>query len=284
MPDYDFKCLSPIDFEILTRDLLQKKLNLTFESFKSGKDKGIDFRHTTDTGNSLIVQCKHYVGSGIKVLLSTLNSDEKEKVKKLNPNKYIVATSVPLSPADKEKIKSIFTPYVKTTGDIFGQEDLNNLLGIFPEIEKKTIKLWVSSAGVLEEILHSKVVNISNIEIEKIQKHAKFYVYNESFSEAQNILNNQNFCIISGVPGIGKTTLAEMLSLSFIDSGWEIVKVTDDISDAISLGLHGKKRLFYYDDFLGQTSFGEKLNKNEDQRLIDFIGSIKKSMWLGTKL
>ena len=45
MPNYDFKSLSNYDFECLSRDLLQKELQITLESFKSGRDKGIDFRY-----------------------------------------------------------------------------------------------------------------------------------------------------------------------------------------------------------------------------------------------
>ena len=40
MPNYDFRSLSPIDFEIIVRDLLQEELGVTLESFKSGKDLG----------------------------------------------------------------------------------------------------------------------------------------------------------------------------------------------------------------------------------------------------
>lgn len=42
MPEYSFLNLSPSEFEDLTRDLLQKHLNLTLESFTSGRDNGID--------------------------------------------------------------------------------------------------------------------------------------------------------------------------------------------------------------------------------------------------
>jgi hypothetical protein len=37
MPDYDFRNLSPIDFEILVRDLIQEELGVRLESFKAGK-------------------------------------------------------------------------------------------------------------------------------------------------------------------------------------------------------------------------------------------------------
>ncbi|MGH9410055.1 MAG: restriction endonuclease [Vicinamibacterales bacterium] len=44
MADYDFRSFSPHDFELLCRDLLQKRLGLTLESFTTGRDSGIDFQ------------------------------------------------------------------------------------------------------------------------------------------------------------------------------------------------------------------------------------------------
>jgi hypothetical protein len=40
---YDFRTLSPIDFEELVRDLLQAELHVRMESFGPGPDLGIDF-------------------------------------------------------------------------------------------------------------------------------------------------------------------------------------------------------------------------------------------------
>ena len=45
MADYDFRSLSPHDFELLCRDLLQKHLGVHSESFTTGRDSGIDFRY-----------------------------------------------------------------------------------------------------------------------------------------------------------------------------------------------------------------------------------------------
>ncbi len=68
-----------------------------------------------------------------------------------------------------------------------------------------------------------------------------------------------------------------MLSLHFVRLGYEIVKINGDISEAIALDYVNQKRVIYYDDFLGQTALSEKLNKNEDQKLLDFIHAIYKS-------
>ncbi len=282
MGQYDFRSLSPIDFEILVRDLLQEELGVTLESFKAGKDLGIDFRYCRDTHSTLMVQCKHFVESGYDAMVYVLQKTELPKVTKLHPARYIFATSVALSANQKDKIRALFSPFIKSSADIFGKDDLNNLLGKFPRVERQTIKLWLASTNVLEEVLHAQIKNASRHEIERIREHARFYVKNESFSQALKILEGFNFCIIAGIPGIGKTILAEMLLLHYCRAGYEVIKVSDDISEAWSLNLSTVKRVFYYDDFLGQTSFSEKLHKNEDQRLLDFVHAVKDSK--GVKL
>lgn len=46
MADYDFTaCLSPLDFELLSKDLLGAELGIQLENFSEGRDRGIDFRY-----------------------------------------------------------------------------------------------------------------------------------------------------------------------------------------------------------------------------------------------
>jgi hypothetical protein len=282
MSNYDFRSLSPIDFEILVRDLLQEELKIRLESFKPGRDLGIDFRYSENSSRQVVVQCKHYADSTFSKLSSDMSRQELPKIVRLQPQRYILATSLGLSPKEKDHLLTSLGPYVKGTEDIFGKDDLNNLLQRFPAIERQHFKLWISSVPVLEEILHSKVKNVSRDELSKIKEHAKYYVQNDSFAEAIRILKASNLCIIAGIPGIGKTILAEMLLLHFVELRYEIVKITGDISEAAALDYRNEKRVFYYDDFLGQTSLSEKLNKNEDQRLFDFVEAIKRTK--GSKL
>jgi hypothetical protein len=277
MPDYDFKTLSPVDFEILVRDLLQKELKVRFESFKAGKDSGIDFRYCSTRRRTLILQCKHYASSSFGALLRELEDRELQKIRKLAPTRYLLATSLPLSEYQKSRLQTVLGPYVRTSGDLYGREDLNNLLARFDEIERRTFKLWLTSLPVFEEILHSKVKNVSRDALERIRDNAKYYVQNESFSEGVKILRKHNLCIIAGIPGIGKTILAEMLLLHFVDAEYEIVKISNDISEASEMNYTDQRRIFYYDDFLGQTGSLDKFNKNEDQNLLDFINTIRTS-------
>jgi len=64
MPTYDFHSLSSLDFEDLVRDLLQAEWGIRLESFKTGRDSGIDLRYTKNKKENTIIQCKHFVGSG----------------------------------------------------------------------------------------------------------------------------------------------------------------------------------------------------------------------------
>src|SRR5690606_15222781 len=106
MANYDFSTLNDRDLEELTRDLLSKKLSLNFQSFKPGADKGMDLRYSTlNDENEIVVQVKHYIGSGIAKLKQDLKRKEISKVVSLKPKRYIFCTSLPLSPQDKEEIK-----------------------------------------------------------------------------------------------------------------------------------------------------------------------------------
>lgn len=277
MATYDFRSLSSFDFEQLTRDLLQQEFGIRLESFKTGRDSGIDLRYSTDEKNYLIVQCKHFADTPYRTFLSLLEREEVPKVKRLGPQRYILATSKGLTPQNKEEIRKLFHPFCQNTADIYGQDDLNNLLGLHPEIERRHFKLWLTSQTVLERILHSEVFAQTASDLEAIQHKLRHYVQNDGFGEALKLLNEHHYCIITGIPGIGKTTLAEVLLVYFLGFEYTAYSITSDVVEAYKVLNHEEKQIFYYDDFLGQTSLEEKFNKNEDRKLLSFIETVRKS-------
>jgi hypothetical protein len=293
MVDYDLNLLlSPLDFEHLSKDLLEAELGLKFEIFRNGRDGGIDLRHapvrmagsTSTLARSLrggvqsqttIVQCKRY--ATFSSLKSALRNTELEKIRRLNPTRYLLTTTASLSPQQADELQALLAPHVRSTADIFGRERLNSMLSAHSDVELRHSKLWLGSTGVLQTLLTAGTHVVSREEVERTEQAAKLYVHNDSFREALEILRQHRICIISGIPGIGKTTLARMLMLHFYRRGHDIIKVESDISEARSVAYHSKARYFYYDDFLGQTALADKLNKNEDQKLLDFMSSVRDS-------
>jgi adenylate kinase family enzyme len=273
--NYDFLNLSSYEFENLSRDLLQKKLNVVFESFTSGRDGGIDLRHSKNLKNEIIVQCKRY--TTYSSLYSNLKK-EVRKVKKINPKRYIITTSVGLTPKQKENILALFDEYIIETGDIVGRDELNNLLCLYEDIEKKHFKLWLSSTTILKKIIHSKIYNQTSFEEEIIKENIKTYVENESFEKAINTLNKHHYVIISGIPGIGKTTLARILVYHFLANDFdEFIYLSNSISEGFEVFEESKKQIFLFDDFLGRNFLESKLNTNEEKRIINFIDKVNKS-------
>lgn len=274
MTNYDFQILQYNELELLTRDLFQAEFNIYIESFRDGRDLGIDLRFGSIGDGKTVVQVKRY--KEWKDLKQNLRQ-EVEKVQRLAPRRYMISTSVALSPENKAEIMQMFSPYIIDASDIYGRDDLNNLIGKHNSIERKYYKLWLASVDILQAITNRGVVNRSKFELDQIREEIGLYVQNDSFRVAYDILKEQRYVIISGIPGIGKTTLARMLSYHLLAQGYEeFVYVAGDLDDATTLFQEGRKQVFFFDDFLGANVF-EPSGKRFDKRLIAFIDAIRRA-------
>ena len=255
MSDYDFSQLSPHDFEVMCRDLLQAEWGLTLESFKAGKDGGIDFRYAR-AGKQIIVQCKRFVETGFDGLLRELRKGA-AKVRKLNPGRYILMTAAFLSDANKIKIVEAIGSEYLDTSDIFGCADLNSLLGKHSEVERSHHKLWLASTNVLETVLHNDIVQ-SEFQVEKIFGEIKRYVQGNAYPRALAALKADHVVILSGLPAVGKTTLANMLLYEHLANGFDPVVLRQNFAEGKAMFRKGKPQVFYFDDFMGTTFLGDK--------------------------
>lgn len=269
---YDFKTLSPLDFEDLVRDLLQAELRIRLESFGPGRDQGIDCRHAAGESR-LIVQAKHLAGSPATAVVAAARGED-AKVKALAPSRYILATSQHLTPQLKTRVRQAMPHAPLVDGDILGHAELNNLLGRHQAIEQQHFKLWLTSSAVLERILHSGVYNRTLAEMDLIRSMIPRYVPNVSTQEAEAILAKVGALVIAGEPGVGKTTLARVLLWLHAEQGWKVF-VVDDIKEAYEVADANEKRLIFFDDFLGQVRLSLDLVRSVDQGLPRLLARVR---------
>lgn len=278
MANYDFsKAMEPERFQDFARDILQAREQNVMESFRKTKDGGIDMR-TKKEGKLVIGQAKRY--SNKKDLMKNLKNTEIQKVKKQNPDRYILITSIDYDDKTKKEIMELFEGYIQDEKDIIGNADLNNFLNLkgYENIEENYPELWFNSARIFEYILektvHRKIYNVSKEEFKKIKRNEKTYIENEIYEKAKQMLETYNCLLITGEAGIGKTSLARHICHEAVKNGYKFVYAYD--VDDIWNNYTENKQIFFLDDFWGSI-FKEQYDKTEEKKFQDMLETIQQS-------
>jgi len=274
MANYSFEdLLSPLDFEHLVRDILSQDLVVELNAFAEGTDKGVDLRYSKSTKNDIIVQCKR-----VKNITKVLIDSEYDKIKKLNPKKYYLAISSDLSVSKIDYIKDTFQEWMSGDNNIYAKSRLNKLLDDYPEIHQKNYKLWINSSEVFNIIINKPLFERAKSLINDIKNDYKFYVKNESLQQAIDILNKDQFIIISGIPGIGKTTLAKLILWEYLQKGYEVIEIRKVIEGEQLLEEDSEsKQVYYFDDFLGENFLKYDAIEGRSSDLVQLINRIMKN-------
>jgi adenylate kinase family enzyme len=272
MPNYDFAELSPLDFEQLINDLVQAKVGVRVERFGPGSDGGIDGRYALLDGES-VVQAKHYKNSTFSNLTRSLVKS-KSQIVELNPKRYIICTSQSLTPERKKEIIEKLSPIKVKKEDVWGKEDLNSILMEFPEIEKSHIKLWLNSSSVLERIVNADIYNRTEVCMHAMRRAAQLFVSYDGYAKADDIISKNSILIITGPPGVGKTTLSLIVAAKHLEEGWEVVNISN-IRQAYTVMNPEKKQIVLFDDFLGSIRLDRDSLSKEDSDFRKFFAFIK---------
>lgn len=274
MANYDFQAiLSPLDFEHLVRDLLSRDLGLPLTAFAEGKDNGIDLRCSTDESREIIVQCKR-----VKSISKTQIESELLKIVDINPVKYYFVISNDISPDKFDYIKTSFSNWMADDSNIYTRNRLNSLLDIHTDIHQRHYKLWLNSSTIFNTLINRPLFERANSLISDLKRDYKYYVRNESLNKAIEILNLNQFIVISGIPGIGKTTLAKLILWEYLQKGFEIIEIRKILEgEQILVENSENNQVFYFDDFLGENFLKYDVIEGRSNDLIQFIKRIKNS-------
>ena len=207
-----YPLLSPSDFANMCTDLIQIREGIQFECFGEGKDSGIDLRGNLN-GQKIIVQIKHI--SNYNTLKRELKNIELAKVKKLNPDRYILIISMALGPKRKDEILNIFKDYITDNTDFINGADIDNylrnskyksVLNYFKQRVMASINIFSNDEIDDEDPYRNCIWLYENIEHVR-----KYYVETKCFNKLKESIKKNNIVILSGDAGSGKTTNAKML-------------------------------------------------------------------------
>jgi hypothetical protein len=270
MTEYDFRTLSPTDFEYLICDLLNEDCGWRLRSYPEGRDQGIDLREQSAGGDITIVQCKHYLKSGRSAFLRAV---EKEKTKPAwrDADRYVFVTSYDLTTGlEREVADKLDIPL----RDVWGPRAINEALGRNEHVERRHFKLWLASSVVLDSIVKAGLWRRSDALLADTAQQAKYWVEPPAYREVQDTLDREGVCVVSGSPGVGKTFLANMVMLSAARDGWEVVDISGGPDEAWHALRPATRQLFYWDDFLGQARLSPTA-ENEAPMLLRFASVIR---------
>ncbi|MFE1771186.1 restriction endonuclease [Streptomyces sp. NPDC059008] len=272
-PDYDFKDLSPYDFEALIRDLLSANENSPFSTYRVGPDGGIDLKARKD-GSLHIAQCKHTPDAS-RAKLKSLAAKERDKLSKFKDpiQRYIFITSADITPGVEEELRSGFSGCAATV-EVHGRGWLNALLALHPELERRHFKLWIKSSLAIKQMLAGGVFLRGQSRARRIQQNYLRFVHHEVCDRADRALESRGVVLIAGSPGAGKTAVAEYLILQWWRRGYRVIVDPRTVDSWWEWLEDDTPTIFFFDDAWGQTRLHDHATSHYDKDFAEFLTTI----------
>lgn len=168
--------------------------------------------------------------------------------------------------------------HLKSTQDIYALDRIETLISNHDKIERRFYKLWITSTNTLEIILNNAACARNVFYEKKILERFALYVETTNLTEAADKLNESSFIIITGEPGVGKTTLSYILICDLMAQGYELIYIVDkivDVDNLISVD-DERKQVVFFDDFFG-ANLHDVINRNSESAIISLISRIHAS-------
>ncbi|MER6534021.1 hypothetical protein ABT215_09440 [Streptomyces sp900105755] len=272
-PDYDFKELSPYDFEVLARDLLSRHEDIVYSTYAIGRDGGIDLRARTRNGLK-IAQCKHTPDAKSGRLI-TYAKKEKEKLLSSGSTiqHYSFITTAELSPLLEDRLLTALSGVAEEV-EVHGRGWLNSILSQHSDLERRHFKLWLKSSMAIQEMLRGGVFLRGESRVRRIQRNYLRFVHHDACDRAEEALESTGIAVISGSPGAGKTATAEYLLLQWWHRGYRVIVDPRTVDSWWEWLEDDVPTIFFFDDAWGQTQLHDHGASHYDRDFAEFLASI----------
>lgn len=277
------------DFENFAIEIVKRKFkNSSLHGFKEGKDDGIDGIDDIKSP-SLIIQAKRWQVTKNKTTAVKHLKEEidkialtKEKYGWVTNFKYVIVTSMGLSPANLKEIRDyadeIIPNAIPTDDYIIYSSTLTTLS------KQKEYRGVFMDYGLLEKDI-SIILKSDRLKSVEAESHeyfsdfdSKYFVETHFLGEAYHILQKEHILLIQGPAGIGKTTTCSMLGNLFLNNDDNvfdvIVRRVEEINEVLKLyhevyrGSEDRNLFVVFDDFLGRNKF------DVEERILQDIGKL----------
>ena len=199
------------------------------------------------------------------------------KIEKVKPKHFFICTSMRLTRGNINKIFDIFNEYMVNIDHIFDGTRIDEFLQLKEnkELVVKNYKLWMVATNVLSIINSQDIIIDGDVLLDDINTKKNFYIKTDFYNLALKTIYKDKAILIVGDPGVGKTTISNMLVLALVGRECRVRYSSGNDIGAIkrSLTEHPNiKELVYIDDFLGQSYLDLKSNyMNELHSLVAHI-------------
>lgn len=272
MTNFDFhRLLFPSEFENFCSHLLEiREEGITFITNGRGKDGGIDIK-STNTKDKIIGQCKLYDPTNYNGLLRNLKK-EIAKCRRQNADRYILCINIELTPSRVAQVMEIFNGFIHREEDLIDGTKLNKYLNqepyqyLFKSYSKLLVPNLQSVELALDKVVFRKYYQKTAYFLHEIEAKHRLFHHTPQIPFLIQQLEENRVIILTGNPGIGKTTTAMMLANYFLSRKVKDMIFLEERDYADTLSVAEEDRLIVVDDFWGQKFSPDVKNHSTFQR------------------